>query len=126
MPRVEVQAMSTELRLASWQSVPVERTRRIGALKPASGGSSAEVPSARVSARSVALLSVLLIHVAVFAMLFAHSVAEPLPLEKEPPPLMVSLVSEPDPAPEVVPLLPEPPKPEPVVQKSAPKPKPKP
>ena len=77
----KVQVMSTELRLASWQSAPTERLRRIGALKPSSRGRSADVPSARASARSAALLAVLLIHGGVFAMLLAYSVAEPQPIE---------------------------------------------
>ena len=108
--------MSTELRLASWQSAPAERLRRIGMLKPAAGTRSTDVPATKTSARSVALLLVLAAHVGVLAFLLTHSAAEPLPPEKEAPPIMVSLVRDPAPEPEVVPLLPEPPKPEPVIE----------
>ena len=114
--------MSTELRLASWQSAPAERLRRIGMLKPAAGTRSTDIPATKASARSVALLLVLAAHVGVLAFLLTHSAAEPLPPEKEAPPMMVSLVSDPAPEPEVAPLLPEPPKPEPVVKKPEPKP----
>ena len=96
--------MSTELRLASWQSAPAERLRSIGLLKPAAGTRSTDVPPTKASARSVALLLVLMAHVGILAYLLTHSAAEPLPPEKEAPPIMVSLVSDPAPEPECVSL----------------------
>ncbi len=66
-----------------------------------------------------ALVTVLLVHMVVFAALINAAPITPQikPVAK---PMLVSLVASPAPEPEVVPLLPTPPKPEPVIKKQKP------
>lgn len=119
--------MSTDLRLASWPSVPQSppRLHRIGMLKPALARQPAASKN-KWSAKSLLVLLVMLAHAGVFAALLAQSEILPLLPEEPAAPIMVSLVSESAPEPEIVPIVPEPPKPEPVVKKTEPKPKPEP
>lgn len=64
-------------------------------------------------------------HAAMLLLLLSAATQKPA-IEKEPAPMLVSLISSPQaaPEPEVVPIVPEPPKPEPVVKKQKPQPVP--
>jgi protein TonB len=71
------------------------------------------------------LVVAVLLHAGVAALLISAATQKPV-IEKEPAPMMVSLVAAPQPAPEpeIVPLVPEPPKPQPVIKKLKPTPEP--